>query len=290
MWSSTTVNTFFALLAIISLTLGSALRMYGEPYEGLRHRNTQPDAGDTAINNRVSGASSRIVGGEEAAQAAAPWQVSLQNIYGSHFCGGAIIHDQFVLTAASCVSGLHKNLVKVITSTNDWMGLAYMYDVEEIIVHCNFDKPLYHNDIALLKLATLIAYDDETKNITIAYEDELEEGDTLTMYGWGKTVEGATNLPRNLMQLEVKYMPYEKCRTAYGGSDDVDMGHLCTSSPVGEGACHGDTGGPLVDGNGTLVGVGNWGIPCGRGFPDVFAKIQYHADWIRTTINGCNPT
>ncbi|XP_018791535.1 PREDICTED: chymotrypsin-2-like [Bactrocera latifrons] len=284
MWFFAKLNIFLTILVAVAVTCSFALRMHGEPYEGLRYRNTGPTEASSAAS--LTG---RIVGGQEAIAASAPWQVSLQNIYGNHFCGGAIIHDRFVVTAASCVSGLQKSWIMVVTSTNNWMGEAWWYAVSAIHVHCNFDKPLYHNDIALLELATLIAYDEKTQNITIADEDELVEGEILTMTGWGSSVEGGA-YPNALNQLSVNYLPYKKCRSAYGGSENVDMGHLCTTSPVGQGACHGDTGGPLVNAKGQLVGVGNWGIPCGRGFPDVFAKMSYHADWIRSTINGCQQT
>lgn len=283
MWYFAKLNILLAILAV-AFRCSSALRMHGEPYEGLRYRSTRPNEDSRGANATV-----RIIGGQEAIEASAPWQVTIQNIYGNHFCGGAIIHERFVVTAASCVSGLQKSWVKVVTSTNDWMALAWQYDVSEIHVHCNFDKPLYHNDIALLELSTLIAYDDKTKNITVADEDELVEDEMLTMTGWGSSTEGGA-YPNALKQLRVKYLPYAKCRSAYGNSEDVDMGHLCITPPVGEGACHGDTGGPLVNEKGLLVGIGNWGVPCGHGFPDVFAKMSFHADWIRSTINGCKQT
>uniref|UniRef100_A0A1A9X3Z5 Lectizyme n=1 Tax=Glossina brevipalpis TaxID=37001 RepID=A0A1A9X3Z5_9MUSC len=207
-----------------------------------------------------------IVGGEIAPQAFAPWQVSLQNQYGNHFCGGAIIDDQYVVTAASCVAGLQKNNLKVVTSTNIWDGEAWQYEVEDVIFHCNFDKPLYHNDIALIKLTTLIAYDEKTQNITIAELDELKEGENLTMTGWGSWSVGQ-DYPVELKKLEVTYISNENCRRLYGlNRNDIDEGHLCVQPPSGTGACHGDTGGPLVNEEGVLVGVGNFGVPCDKQF------------------------
>lgn len=201
-------------------------------------------------------------------------------------CGGVIIADQYIMTAASCLAGMNKRNVKAVMSTNDWTGLAWEYYVEEIILHCKFDQPLYHNDIALLKLETLVAYDDVTQNITIAALDDLVEGDKLTMYGWGSSEEGGY-YEYDLKQLEVSYVPLEKCNSTYQYTSDLDISHLCAVGKVGEGACHGDHGGPLVDSQGRLVGIGNWGVPCGRGFPDVFARVSFFYDWIQSTINGC---
>lgn len=228
-----------------------------------------------------------IVGGEIAPEAFAPWQVSLQNQYGNHFCGGAIIADQYVITAASCVAGLQKNNVKVVTSTNIWDGEAWQYEVEDVIFHCNFDKPLYHNDIALIKLTTLIAYDEKTQNITVVELDELKEGENLTMTGWGSSGVGQ-DYPVELKKLDVTYITNEKCRKMYGlNRNDIDEGHICVQPPSATGACHGDTGGPLVNAEGLLVGVGNFGVPCGVGFPDVFARLSFYNDWIRTNMKGC---
>ncbi|XP_065366497.1 chymotrypsin-1-like [Calliphora vicina] len=275
-------SLILTVLCLASLAFSQSIRLRDEPYPGLSNVNTK-----VPVSKTYQKPQSRIVGGEIAPEAFAPWQVSMQNQYGNHFCGGAIIADQYVITAASCVAGLDKRSVKVVTSTNDWMGLAWEYYVEDIIIHCNFDKPLYHNDIALIKLTTLIAYDDKTQNITLAELDELQEGETLTMTGWGSWQLGQ-HYPEELKKLDAMLISNERCKNMYAQyADDVDDGHLCVLPRSGNGACHGDTGGPLVNSKGQLVGVGNWGVPCAHGFPDVFAKLSFYNDWIRTSIKGC---
>lgn len=274
---------FSFTVCVIAVAFCGAIRLKGEPYPGLQKINEK-----VANRKLYQKPESRIVGGEIAEEGSAPWQISLQNQYGNHICGGVIIDDQYVLTSASCVAGVDKRVLRVVTSTNDWQGLAWQYYVEEVIVHCLFDKPLYSNDIALLKLTTKIAYDEKTQNITLAHLDELVEGETLTMTGWGSWELGQ-HYPEELKKLDVTYITNERCKTIYGNSgDDIDGGHLCGQPKSGSGACHGDTGGPLVNSKGQLVGIGNFGVPCAYGFPDVFARISFYDDWIRTNIKGCS--
>ncbi|KAH8382441.1 hypothetical protein KR009_003533 [Drosophila setifemur] len=231
--------------------------------------------------------SSRIVGGEQSEVTAAPYIVSLQNVYGNLIGGGVIIHDQYVLTAASNVAGIRSRDLFVVTSTyNDWGQAGWVYEVEEIVTHCFFDQPTYHNDIALLKTKTLFLYDDVTQNITLTPLQDLVEGEKLTMYGWGSTSIGSS-YAWELRQLDLTYVLTEKCNSTYGGTKDLDIGHLCAVGKVGAGACHGDAGGPLVDSKGRLVGIGNWGVPCGYGFPDVFARISFYYSWIQSVVYGC---
>ncbi|ALC46478.1 CG31267 [Drosophila busckii] len=231
-------------------------------------------------------ASSRIIGGNEIPVGKAPYMVSIQNYFGNHICGGAIIHDQYILTAASCMGGLRKRDMKVVMSTNDWAGPAWQYKVEEIIMHCKFDQPLYHNDIALLKLETLVAYDDVTQNITLAALNTLKEGEKLTLTGWG-IEEDDGDYVYNLKQLQLAYVNNAHCNATYQGTESLDVGHLCAVGKQGTGACMGDQGGPLINEAGELVGIVNFGVPCARGFPDVFARVSFYYDWILATINGC---
>lgn len=284
-----------SLLEGLSLSLCLCLLLlHPEASEGLRMQGDPQLPGQAAVGVRPASrllASSvpegRITGGNTATIGDWPAIVSIQNQYGFPFCSGAIINSSWVLTAASCVSGLRAtNLVLIAGTLASWNNTAPGYYVDRIHIHCNFDKPLYHNDIALLHLNGDVEYNSVTANISIADIDELEEGERLSFAGWGtSSTEGSMLL--NLQESEGTYLPVEKCRSALGDTEDVDLGHVCVQLERGKGMCHGDTGGPLIDEKGQLVGIANFGVPCGLGRPDVYARVAFYNDWIRTIINGC---
>ncbi|XP_055609020.1 chymotrypsin-2-like [Uranotaenia lowii] len=223
----------------------------------------------------------RVVGGQEAKPGSAPYQVSLQGLFG-HSCGGAIIGDQWVLTAAHCVQGSVSGM-QVLVGTNSLKEGGRKYKPSKFIVHSRYNKPQFHNDIALIKLTDKIQFSDDIK--VIGYSEKVVPvNSTLVLTGWGRT---STNgpIPTKLQTIELNYVPYEECRKLHGDSEDVDIGHICTLNKVGEGACNGDSGGPLTY-NGKLVGVVNFGVPCARGYPDAYARVSYYHDWIRTNIKN----
>ncbi|KAM8704776.1 hypothetical protein ACLKA7_009262 [Drosophila subpalustris] len=268
-------------LTFIHLQSADALRLHGEQMPGQASIRMRTSA---RISPEREG---RVTGGDLAGLGEWPWIVSIQNQFGLPFCGGAIIDDVWILTAASCVSGLRARNLYILTGTlSSWNNTALHYFVDEIHVHCNFDKPLYHNDIAMLHLSSSITYNTETAKISLSEVDELQEGEKLSFAGWGTTsAEGSGS--QYLQQSEGNYLSVDKCRSALGETDDVDLGHVCVQMEAGKGMCHGDTGGPLINAQKQLVGIGNWGVPCGRGFPDVYARVAFYNDWIRTIINGC---
>ncbi|TMW49977.1 hypothetical protein DOY81_004936 [Sarcophaga bullata] len=224
----------------------------------------------------------RVVGGSTAENGFAPYQVSLQSLWG-HFCGGSIINGTWILTAAHCVMYRNESEIIVVTGTQDLEQPGVRYYVENIFIHCNYDNPRSHNDIALLKLNSTIVENENTRIVALPTEP-LKEGDEVVLTGWG-SVEAWGPSPTLLKKATLKYMPYKKCREALNNDPDLDVGHLCTFIGEGQGACHGDSGGPLVS-NGVLVGVVNWGYPCAIGYPDANASPLYYKNWIRLIMSG----
>lgn len=226
----------------------------------------------------------RVIGGSEAAEGSLPYQVSIQNTFGEHACGGAIIAPEWILTAAHCLE-FPKHMLIVVTGTINWTKPNATYTIKDTKVHCLHNQPMYHNDIALLQLDKPIVYNERTQPIALATSNALTEGDNLLLSGWGSTKVWGRS-PEMLHQVTLKYMEHNKCLTKVKNSAWLGEGHICTDTSNGEGSCHGDSGGPLVDTNNKLVGVVNWGEPCAVGRPDAFASVAYYHDWIRGILNG----
>ena len=82
----------------------------------------------------------------------------------------------------------------------------------------------------------------------------------------------------------VPFVTPEICKSYYG-SNDITDGMICAGEE-GKDSCQGDGGGPMVDHAGKQVGVVSWGIGCAlAGYPGVFARVSYYADWISSTAN-----
>ncbi|XP_058832040.1 chymotrypsin-2-like isoform X2 [Topomyia yanbarensis] len=224
-----------------------------------------------------------IVGGHEAAPGAAPYQVSLQQ-FSFHVCGGAIIGDSWILTAAHCVFKSKPTQLQVLVGTNSLDVGGKRYDAEKFIIHNRYDMPMYYNDIALIKLETKLEFNNNVSAIPYS-EKTIPENATLTLTGWGRTSILGDAVPVNLQTIELQYVNNEECQQRWGNKSSLDIGQVCTFTRTGEGVCKGDSGGPLTYQN-QLVGVVSLGVPCARGIPDVYSRVSYYHEWITTNIKN----
>lgn len=96
----------------------------------------------------------RIVGGEPAAPGQFPFQVSLRN-FGSHSCGGSILNEKWVLTAAHCVAGSASQNIQIVAGSTKLNSGGETYQIEKITTHEKYDPRKLKNDIAVLKVKYL---------------------------------------------------------------------------------------------------------------------------------------
>jgi len=262
--------------------------------------NLTENCGKTNVNSIES--DWRIVGGSKTLSGEFPWQILLTREFTNDededmmaMCGGSIINEEFILTAAHCVSdGKDVTEYKVYLGEHDLdrkEGTEILTYVQKIISHERYDPKLTHNDIALVKLKGKIDFKNKhkfLKPICLA-SPTTQTGKDCYATGFGQR---KSKGPNSQILLKV-YEPLYDVTTCKAKLKYVDYKtNICGGgrTSVGSGTCMGDSGGPLQckasDGKWYQVGITSWGIPCGnRGLPDVFTRVSAYYDWIQKTIN-----
>ena len=221
-----------------------------------------------------------IVGGEEVdpecPNCKYEFMVSLQQ--GGHFCGGSLVREDWVITAAHCVEGSNNGLqVKIgLHNVNGTTG-AITRNVDQVIVHPSYSSWSLDNDYALLHLSQPVTTFEPIQLCTDTNHDE--EPTMSTTMGWGATSSGGWG-STYLMEVDV---PIDDSCGNIGNETTNNM--VCAGdSNGGEDSCQGDSGGPLImtnsDGEYELIGIVSWGYGwADAGYPGVYSKIHSRLDW-----------
>ncbi|XP_011863895.1 PREDICTED: polyserase-2-like [Vollenhovia emeryi] len=227
----------------------------------------------------------RIVNGEDAKVGEFPYQVSLQQIDSDfHFCGGSILNDNYVITAAHCVSGKKYYEIQVIAGTIDLTDPKSRHTVTKIIIHKEYDEShSWVNDIALLKVRTPFKVSTTIGHVPLPPKEHVvKPNDVAVVSGWGALWSGgpaSDKLQRvNVLIADQEYCKYVYTLTGY----DIFLTQVCAYNPsVEKGSCQGDSGGPLTVG-GKLVGLVSWARGCASTtYPTVFTRVVTYLDWIQ---------
>lgn len=239
----------------------------------------------------------RIVGGSETKPHSRPYQVSLQTLSGGHFCGGSIIAEDLILTAAHCledVDGENPGFqVRVgAHSLSDGSGQAIEVDK----TYTNQEYPDLSKDIAVLKLKSKIT-DENSAVIKLAdqsfFDATIAPGTPLYVSGWG-TLSSDGDSPDKLMEVKVPFVSNEVCNQAEAYNGIIQDTEICAGlQKGGKDSCQGDSGGPLVFQRGNefvQVGVVSWGDGCAlEDKYGVYADVAALRGWIDNAVAGNEP-
>uniref|UniRef100_A0A452RSW2 Peptidase S1 domain-containing protein n=1 Tax=Ursus americanus TaxID=9643 RepID=A0A452RSW2_URSAM len=224
--------------------------------------------GVPAIHPKLSGLS-RIINGEDAVPSSWPWQVSLQTGSGLHFCGGSLISQHWVVTAAHCRVRKGHRVVAGVSDHGSDDEAVQVLRIEEVFEHPLWDRAADTNDIALLKLATPALLSTTVSPVCLPSGNaSFPAGSICATTGWGRT----------------QYNCECPCR-AFSKGDSFWFWSKSQKHKL-----QGDSGGPLVcqkDGAWTLVGIVSWGSSqCNPFSPGVYARVTKFIPWLLEVLEA----
>ncbi|KAF5269625.1 hypothetical protein FQR65_LT05964 [Abscondita terminalis] len=263
------------LLVVLSLICAA--------FAAVPHRNV------LTVREALKSSSSKIISGQPAAEGQFPWQVLNQFKIpaGTATCGGALIKPRWVLTAAHCAQDAYHFTITLGSLRSDGAlePHAKVVETEKGIVHPNYDPYYLRNDLALVDLQVEVALSNYIQPIPLGTEN-VADGVSLTVSGWGKTSDGPVGVSRVLNFVELTTISNQQCRDVYGTT--VTDGTLCCKGAPQHSTCNGDSGGPLVQiigGTAYHTGVVSFVHVngCASGNPSGYARTSYYNGWIEST-------
>ncbi|XP_077493814.1 trypsin-like [Amblyomma americanum] len=242
---------------------------------------------------------SRIVNGRAITKFQVPWIVYVQiankwapNNITEAMCGGSIISEIYVLTAAHCVDidGKRPFWTRVYYNTSEMLQ-GPSEAVDKYVVHPDFTWDTLANDIALLKLRSPIAFDRSVRPVCLPKHPLSLIHRHAIVAGWGRVSEEG-DPSQNLLFISRLVLPYDMCKFGFVTKEQAVAFNtsmvICTSAR-GKDSCQGDSGGPLTMwsklAKTVQIGLVSFGVGCARGEkPSIYTRVSFYVPWIEKEI------
>lgn len=224
-------------------------------------------------------------------------------------CGGALINQHYVVTAAHCLDNVRlddgQKLVNIRlgeqnTATDvdcedeDELVICapppQNFTAQEIVLHPSYSKsdPNQHHDIALIRLNQPAELHQFVNPICLpdSIFQGVRVGQRASVTGFGHTGQRRHSVVKQKVTLPI--VDQAECRKKWSRVNITDQ-QLCAGGEFNVDSCYGDSGGPLMSQSlyWTLEGVVSFGNRCGlENWPGIYTRVSAYTDWIKSVIRA----
>uniref|UniRef100_A0A3Q2PGX7 trypsin n=1 Tax=Fundulus heteroclitus TaxID=8078 RepID=A0A3Q2PGX7_FUNHE len=231
---------------------------------------------------------SDIIHGEIAPDNSMLYMVSLQNQNGQHVCGGFLVSEDFVVTAAHCKKWEPDRVL--LGSQNLRSENITKMKIESKCIFPTYKSVGLGDDLMLLKVSEKAPLNNGLKTIPLASpETKLRENQICSVAGWGRTEKDPLNNVDDLRVVKVSIISPKLCQDKWG--DNFPSKVICAGGyGTNKGFCQGDSGGPLVC-DGIAVGVVSFNRKINNNpickypdVPNVYTDVSKYVPWINKIL------
>ncbi|CAG9800169.1 unnamed protein product [Chironomus riparius] len=213
------------------------------------------------------------------------------------YCGGSLIADDIVLTAANCVSRRHRVPIMVRLGRTS-IDLDNFHDnstaqdisIETIKIHPKYTRRSHQNDIAIIKLKAPYMPSNSIKPICISTKEASLPKDFM-ITGFGRVNQFAKKRSNWLLKGKVNEYPIEKCKEKLSNTAGIQIidSQFCGVSNTGVDVCRGEPGSPLIFKQNNyfhLQAITSFGMACGTTYPTIYTRVSKFLEWIEEEMDS----